>query len=222
MSEQNWRLPWVGKAPKVVKVTLIASVNWLWLGGGGQGHLFVESEEFPVWAKDGSVYLISQIWFQYVQLVRSLAWPTRGNWMHGPGTSTLTPVLLWQPSGSWPNAEANFCWNSASAPLALVLVRHFYLQPFLLLQKDRAQAMCWSSNFWLNWLSLQPYIISSRKESREPSPPLLGLAESKALDSWKRQKTPLENYPAPLPICKECIFLPRLRESKGTNPGTFI
>lgn len=47
--EQSWRQLCFGNAPKVVQVTLVPSVNWLWLRGRGQGHLPVESKEFPAW-----------------------------------------------------------------------------------------------------------------------------------------------------------------------------
>lgn len=52
------------------------------------------------------------------------------------------------------DVEAHF-WNLVTVYLALFLLSHVHLQAFPLLQKDKAQAMCWSSSFWLNWPSSQ-------------------------------------------------------------------
>ena len=159
--------------------------------------------------------------------MRSLACPTLEVVWH-----CYWNILLWLQSSSYNHlavghdAEAHFLWDSASTHLALGSAPLLSSAHFSIGAKREAQITCHIGDFWLNCLSPLTAIINSREKKTKQA---AGGSQSpslrdprNALDSSKMQKTPPDNYPALLPLKRECIFLPRLRESKGTNPGTFI
>lgn len=91
----------------------------------------------------------------------------------------------------------------------------------------RAQTTHCSSDFWLNCLSpLTEYsaLVKKIKQASVGSQsPSVRTRPKKCIRLFKDAKNFTWQLSSPAPILKrECTFLPRLRESKGTNPGTFI